>query len=221
MISFSLIDVTRAQSLLPLILARLRTTVRFSFISVRPPRGDNKAPGLAPGIDHEQFKSACNPDGGDSLLAIVAPHVYLFEHGPAEYSDHIVEVDSMLGEIGRILGRVPFKPSRIFTIVFTTDSDWQTGTVDFTFVPGVNPRPPRSGLLAPHRFDTSPTRTSRRGRQANHVELPARRQDHLLSTVTSNKIVTGIGSRAKTLDFLLACDRIFYRVVSWIHRCAN
>src|SRR5579863_754590 len=101
---------TRRQSVLPgLEPLRERETIRFSFMLIGPSRRVDAAPAAADCIDHVQLQSLNHANRHDPLFTIVPTTVDLLQDRPLEYPYGILEVDTMLGEIGRVFGGIPFK----------------------------------------------------------------------------------------------------------------
>jgi hypothetical protein len=76
---------------------------------VGPPRRDDAALSTAHCIDDIQLKIRGSADGGDPLLPLVSAFVGLLQDQALEYAHGVPEIDAMLGEVGRIFGRIPIE----------------------------------------------------------------------------------------------------------------
>src|SRR5487761_1224106 len=101
---------TRAQSVLPCRrLLGVRLTIRFTLTAMCSPRRYNPATLAAHGVNDCQLPVIDAAEGDDADFTVVPPVISPFQDRPVEDPDGVLEVDPMLGDVGRVLGGVPFE----------------------------------------------------------------------------------------------------------------
>src|SRR5215469_2912780 len=100
---------TLGQSLLPRRLLWVRLPICFTLTGVCSPCRNNAATSGTHGVHHRQLAIVDYSKGDDPNLAILASFVGTLQDRPLEDANSILEIDSVLGDVGHILGSVPFE----------------------------------------------------------------------------------------------------------------
>src|SRR6516225_827471 len=108
-ISRSLRASTRAQSVLSRRFLWVRLTICFTLTGVCSPCRNNAATSGTRGVHDRQLTSVDDAKGDNPNLAVVVALVRTLQDRALENPNSILEIDSVLGDIGSILGSVPLE----------------------------------------------------------------------------------------------------------------